>query len=163
MRVVIITALFMGALVLPSSAQDGGVDPDRYVELVRTALQTQKMALVTENMALSEEQAAKFWPIYREYEAERTKLGDKRVAVIRDYSAHFKTMNDETAESLANRALSVHEERLALRRTYFKKFANALGAAAAARFVQIDHQIDLVLDLEIASRLPLVTRSAGQE
>jgi hypothetical protein len=134
------------------------VSPEQYVELLRSALRTERVALVTENMHMTQAQADKFWPIYRDYDNERTKLGDARIAIIKDYAKHYETMNDEKAEILADRALLNYEDRLRLRRAYFEKLSKAIGAVVAARFIQIDHQIDLLVDLEIASQMPLVAK-----
>ena len=40
-----------------------------YVELMRSDIRTQKVALITETLLLTEGEGAIFWPIYREYDA----------------------------------------------------------------------------------------------
>lgn len=158
-RQFILTLVLFSSLLPPTFAQEGQPDPEKYLELLRSALKTQKVALVTENMGLSKEAFDKFWPVYREYDAELTKLGDQRLALIKDYSNNLRTMDDQKAEAMANRMLQLHEDRTTLMRTYYTKFKGAIGAIPAARFLQIDHQISLVVDSEIASSVPLVTKT----
>lgn len=158
-RQLILTLVLFGALLLPTFAQDGQPDPEKYLELLRSAFKTQKVALVTENMGLSKEAFEKFWPVYREYDAELTKLGDLRLALIKDYANNLPTMDDQKAEAMASRMLKLHEDRTTLRRAYYTKFKDAVGAIPAARFLQIDHQISLVVDSEIASNVPLITKT----
>jgi hypothetical protein len=43
------------------------------------------------------------WPIYREYDAEQTKHGDEKLAVVGDYAQNFLTMTNEKAGDLAQR------------------------------------------------------------
>ena len=51
-------------------------------------------------MLLSAAAAAKFWPIYTEYEAELSKLNDQRVANIHEYALDYSQMTDAKADEL---------------------------------------------------------------
>jgi hypothetical protein len=59
-----------------ASAQAATADTTReanlraYVELMRSDLRTEKVAIITEMMQFSEDEDARFWPIYREYETQ---------------------------------------------------------------------------------------------
>ena len=57
-----------------------------YVELLRSDLRTQKVAVITEMMQFTEAEDAAFWPIYREYELELSRLNDERLAAIETYA-----------------------------------------------------------------------------
>ena len=48
------------------------------------------------------------------------------------------------------------EKLLALKKTYFQKFSKALTPKLAARFFQIENQLLDVIDLQIASSLPVI-------
>lgn len=141
-------------------SQTGEGDPettfDGYIKLLRSDLKASKVEVITEVMAFTDEQASAFWPIYREYDAELTKLGDARLALIKDYAAVYESVTDEQAEELMNRSLAIHDDRAKLRKTYWKQFKKALPATLAARFLQLEHQIELLVDLQIASEIPLI-------
>ena len=143
----------MALVAAPSIMQ---AQQDAYVELLRSDVKTQRVAIITEVMQFSDSASAVFWPIYREYELDASKVGDDLLALIKDYAANYDTLSDEMAKDLAGRALKIDEEELKLRKKYFKKVEKALGSVTAAKFLQIENQIRLLIDLQIAQSLPLI-------
>ena len=129
---------------------------DDFIELLRQDLKTQKVAVITETMNFTEAESNAFWPVYREYDFEATKLADERLSIIKDYAANFENMTDAKAKELIDRSIKNQENRLKLRKKYFKEFLKVLPAIKAARFAQVDNQISLLLDLQIAAEMPLV-------
>ena len=129
---------------------------DAYVELLRSDVKTQRVAIITEVMQFSDSAAAIFWPIYREYEFESTQIGDDMLVLLKDYAANYDALTADMAKDLANRSLKIQEDDLKLRRKYFKKVEKAMGSVTAARFLQIENQINLLIDLQIAQALPLI-------
>jgi hypothetical protein len=127
-----------------------------YVQLLRSDLRTEKVAIITEVMAFTEEEDAKFWPIYREYEMKLANLNDERLKGIKEYADNFDKVTDELADRLMRAALGLEERRNALKLDVYNKLKTALSAKTAARFVQVENQILLLLDLQIASALPIV-------
>jgi CHAT domain-containing protein len=127
-----------------------------YVELLRSDLRTQKVAIITEMMEFTEAEDAAFWPIYREYDGEMSKLGDERVALIQEYANAFSTMSDATADALATKALDLESRRQEVKRKYYERFKQALSARTAARFLQVEHQLLLLIDLQISAALPII-------
>ena len=142
-------ALIAGAPVT-ASAQDN------VMELVRSDLRTQARALVTEAMALPDSQAQKFWPIYGEYERERALWTDRRMALIKNYAAQFETLTEQQAKTLADDWFDLQEGRLDLWEKYYKRVAKALSPSIAARFIQVENQVNLIMDVQVASEIPLV-------
>jgi hypothetical protein len=127
-----------------------------YVELLRSDIRTQKVAIITEMMQFSEEEDRKFWPIYREYETELARINDDRIALITEYAETYKKITDATADSIATRALDLEGRRHALKARYYERFKSVLPAITAARFLQVENQLLLLLDLQIAAALPIV-------
>jgi hypothetical protein len=127
-----------------------------YVELLRSDIRTQKVAVITEMMQFTEEEDAKFWPIYREYEVELAKVNDARIKLIAEYAAAYDKMTDAVADRIATSALDLEERRHALKVKYYGRFKSILPAVTAARFLQVENQILLLLDLQIAASLPIV-------
>jgi hypothetical protein len=127
-----------------------------YVELLRSDLRTQKIAIVTEMMALSEDEDAKFWPIYRDYETQLSTINDDRIKGIKEYSETFDKMTDDIADRLARGSLGLEERRHALKADVYNKLKASLSSRTAARFLQVENQILLLLDLQIASSLPII-------
>ena len=127
-----------------------------YTELLRSDLRTQKVALITELMQFTDSQDEKFWPVYREYENEVRRLNDDRLENLQSYADSYTTLNDAQADSLVVKALDLEARRTALRQKYYAALKKALPARVAARAVQIEHQVDLLIDLQVAASLPIV-------
>jgi hypothetical protein len=151
------------ACVPPAHAQGAAADTrDRnlraYAELLRSDLRAQKVAVITEVMEFTEAEDAAFWPVYREYETELAKINDDRMALIKDYAAGYDTLTDATADGLAVRALGLEARRHALLERFYARFKAVVPAKTAARFLQVEHQILLLMDLQIAASLPIAER-----
>jgi hypothetical protein len=131
-----------------------------YIELLRSDVRQQKAEMVGAVMQLSAADAAKFWPIYSEYDGKLTKLNDLRVANIQEYANTYDQMTDEKADELIRKALAYHKQRSELLATYYERVNKELGGITAARFIQIEDQLLLIIDLQIDSSLPIVGQSS---
>ena len=129
-----------------------------YIELLRADVRQQKDEIMGAVMELDAEQSAKFWPIYSEYDAELTKLNKQIVANILEYADNYDQMTDAKADELVQKDIDFHNQRSALLGKYYGRVKAALGSIQAARFAQIEDQLLLLIDLQIASSLP----TAGQ-
>jgi len=129
-----------------------------YVALMRSDLRSQKVAIITDLMRFSEEEDAKFWPIYREYETALAKINDDRIALIKQYADSYTSLTDATADDIATRALSLDARRHALIVEYYDRFKKAVAPKTAARYLQVERQIQLLIDLQIAANLPAASK-----
>jgi hypothetical protein len=173
-RVLLLAMLVVPTLVaLPYRAQDKTQKPEtkatasarekniqEYINLMRADVRQQKSEIMGSVMMLSADDAAKFWPIYSEYDAELTKLNDQRVANIKEYARTYDQMTDEKADELIQSALSYQKQRGELLAKTYDRLKQAVGAITAARFVQVEHQLLLIIDLQIASELPVVSQGS---
>jgi hypothetical protein len=128
---------------------------NEYINLLRKDVRSQKSAVMNAVMQLDPDQAAKFWPIYRDYDAEMAKINDLRVANIKEYAQAYNQMTDAKADELIRNALSYQKQRTDLLVRYYDRVKDSLGAVTAARFLQVEHQLLLIIDLQIDSSLPL--------
>ncbi|MFY9802889.1 MAG: hypothetical protein WA211_01915 [Candidatus Acidiferrales bacterium] len=143
------------------TAQSSATDTQKknmqaYISLMRSDVRDQKAEIMGAVMQLNIDDAAKFWPIYSEYDAELGKLNDLRVENIKDYAENYSQMTDAKADELIQSALDYQKQRGELLAKYYGRMKDALGAVTAARFVQVEHQLLLIIDLQIASALPIV-------
>ena len=127
-----------------------------YIELLRTDLNAQRRQIINETMQLDDKQARIFWPIYNDYEANLDKLGDEKLAIVQEYATNFLTMTNEKADELAQRVMALDDQRMALRRKYYDLMKKSLPAILVVRFFQVENQIQLLVDLKIASNLPII-------
>lgn len=133
------------------------------IEVVRADMGADRAKIVTEAMNFSDKDAAAFWPIYRKYEYERSTVDDRRVAVIREYAEKYSTLTDADAKSMAERMFDCDSRQAALKKRYFKKFNTVLPAFAVTKFFQLEHRIDLLVDMKVESSLPPLTRPQNVE
>ena len=131
-----------------------------YTDLLRSDVRQQKAEMLGEVMQLSAADAAKFWPIYSEYDVELNKLNDLRVANIQEYESKYYEMTDEKADELIRKAMSYRKQRAELIERYYERVKQALGGITAARFIQVEDQLLLIVDLQIDSSLPVVGQSS---
>lgn len=133
-----------------------------YVELLRSNIKTEKKFLIMQAMQFTEEETSVFQPIYKEYEIELDKLGDKRLANLRDFANNYEKMTDPKADEIINQAFKYQEERLELKRNMYDKLKEKLNSSIAAKFIQIEHQIQLIIDLKINADLPLIEKTSDE-
>jgi hypothetical protein len=141
-------------LFASSSYAQGSIDS--YIELIRSDLQTQVKALITEAMQFNDDEAKVFWPMYREFELESSKLGDRRIAILKDYATHYEDLTDKKTEELIKKSFELQKDRIDLREEYYKKAVKLIGQKRSARWAQIEHQIQNLLDAKISSEVPLL-------
>ena len=156
--IVTIIGIILSATLVQSQAE-----LDSYIEMLRSDLKTEKISIITEVMKFTEEEATAFWPVYREYDLELNKLFDQRIALIKDYAENFDAMTGEKAKDLINNALKIEDKRIGLKKKYFKKFDKVIGSINAAKFIQLERQMNLLIDVQIATGIPLVPDAVTPE
>ena len=124
------------------------------LEVLRSDVRAEKVALITEMMMFTDEEAAVFWPVYRDMENEANKLTDQRIALIKEYAENYDEMTDKAAKDIINKTFTLRKKRIALERKYYKKFSKALDPITAAKFVQLNREINLMIDIQISAGLP---------
>ena len=149
MKVAVLLAVAVCAAV-PAFAQRD------LIEIMRSDLRTQKTAIVTQAMQLTEAQSELFWPVYKEYENEMVKLNDERLTLIKDYAASYDSMGDELAKDLIKRSFKLQEARTKTLKKYVDKMSKALDPKVAARWGQVEHALGAAIDLQLGSELPLL-------
>jgi hypothetical protein len=137
-----------------ASAQEKNIE--EYISLMRADVRQQKAELMGAVMLLSAADATKFWPIYTEYDAALAKLNDQRVENMKEYARTYNQMTDEKANELIQNALAYQKQRAELLTKTYEQVKQALGAVTAARFIQVEQQLLLIIDLQITSQLPIV-------
>ena|SRR5208283_955760 len=145
------------ALLAQQSAQTTSpTATDQDIQLLRQDIRSQKKQIIAANLQLTDAEATKFWPVYDAYTVETTKIGDARVALIKEYADTYDTMTDVQAKSLIKRSAAVDQQFIALRIQWMPKFEAVLPGKKAALFYQLDRRMALLIDLQLASMIPLV-------
>jgi hypothetical protein len=125
------------------------------IQLLRLDVRSKKKQLIAANLILTDAEATQFWPLYDQYNAEMTKIGDQRYALIKEYAQNFGSLTDDQALSLINRSLALDEAVEQLRIRYVPIINRVLAGKKTTTFFQIDRRISALIDLQLASQIPL--------
>ena len=151
------------ALPLCRAQSEAPASMDSAFAVARASIQADKATIVGQGMAFSDKDAAAFWPIYRQYQYERSKLDDGREAVIREYAQKYPNLSDGEAKNMATRMFECDSRLAELKKVYFKKFNKVLPALTVTKFFQLEHRIDLVTDVRMESSLPSLAQTQFAE
>jgi len=135
-----------------------GVEVERDLALLRRDLRGEKKQLIALNVPLTEAEATKFWPVYDTYAGEMSKVYDEFYSLIKEYAANQKTLTDPQASSMINRWAAIQVQQAQTRQKYIPIVEKVIPSRKAALFFQIDRRLYELMDLQIASQIPLVAQ-----
>ena len=135
-----------------------GVQVEKDIELIRKDLRSEKKRLIALNVPFTETEATKFWPVYDQYAADMKKHYDEFYAIIKDYAANQKTITDDQAIKMIHRWSVVQVELAQTREKYVPIVEKVIPGKKAALFFQIDRRVYALIDLQVASEIPLLTQ-----
>jgi hypothetical protein len=139
-----------------TTSKDSPAVTDQDIQLLRQDIRSQKKQLVAANLTLTDTEATKFWPIYDQYAAELTKIGDQKYALIKEYARTFGSLTDAQATNLIDRSLALDQAIAELRIKYVPIINKVLPGTKTATFFQIDRRLSTLIDLQLGSQIPLV-------
>jgi Spy/CpxP family protein refolding chaperone len=144
------------ALAVAAFFTTGLMAQQNELEMFQSMYKIEKKALLMDFLQLEDEQAKIFWPIYEEYESERTKNANRRIELIKKYAEEYETLTDEQADALAKESFAVRATRDKLHKKYYNKVKKALGAKRAAQFIQFERFVANAMDSKLNDSLPLI-------
>ena len=127
---------------------------DDLIQMLKSDIQTDKIAIITQTMNFTDEQSEIFWPIYSDFSNELSKLADKRIANIKSFAANYDSLTADKANELMENSFEYQKDRLNLNEEYYGTFAEALGPIVAAKYMQLEHLIQLIIDVQVSASLP---------
>ena len=129
---------------------------DQDLQLLREDIRSKKKQLIAANLTLTDTEATKFWPVYDQYTADLVKINDQKYALIKEYADTWGNMTDAQALGYVNRWLAVDQQVAALRSQYVPIVNQVLSGKKTATFFQLDRRVQMMIDIQLASQLPLV-------
>ena len=168
-KIIVAVLIVAGALMLsgvpvfaqaaPAANAQPQAASDQDIQALRHDLRAQRKEITAQNMTLTADEATKFWPIYDQYRQEAIKPNDERWALIKDYAANYNTMTDAQAQDYIKRSTAVDQQLLSLRMKYVPIFEKVISPKKTALWFQIDHRIDLLINLQLSAIIPMVNPS----
>jgi hypothetical protein len=138
-----------------STNQSSQSSLDQQIAMLRRDLRSQRKQVIAQNMNLTEAEAVKFWPVYDQYVSDLVEGNKAKYELIKEY-VHTDTITEEQADGLAKRWLTVDENVNQLRLKYLPKFRAVLSAKQTARYYQLERRVQMMIDLQLMSSIPLV-------
>ena len=143
--------------VMPQeSSSRGSVISTQDVDLLRKDLRAKRKELTAANLKLTDAEGERFWPVYDQYIKELIAINDKKFALIQDYADNYRTMTNDQALLFTRQWLDVDIASTQLRQKYVPIVAKVLDGRKAATFFQLDRRIAMMIELQVASQMPLV-------
>jgi Spy/CpxP family protein refolding chaperone len=164
--VIVVSAMLLATLSVsaqtssqnvPGASAQPNAASDQDIQMLRENIQGQRKQIVAANLPLTPDEATKFWPLYDQYRQEASKNGDERWALIQEYAKNYQTMSDAQANDYIKREAGNEQKVIALRMKYVPMFEKVISPKKTALFCQIDHRVDLMIQLQLASQIPMVS------
>lgn len=141
-------ALFCGQVVV--YAQDNRQRPQR---MSKEEMQEMQMKRVVKDLKLDEATAAKFTPLYQEYQAALKALqperpegfttqkdGENKDVSKKEGRKERPQLTDEQIDKMIAKRFEQEKKLSELRETYYKKFRTVLSAEQASKAINVSHQ-----------------------
>jgi len=129
---------------------------DANIQLMRQDIRAERKKIVAANMPLTETEATKFWPLYDRYIGETIKVNDARYGLIKEYAQNYSNMTDAQADDFIKRWIALDGDNTQLRLKYVPEFEKVISPKKTALFFQIDRRLSMMIELQLASQVPLV-------
>lgn len=159
--VALLGAGMLGVATAASVAQTrsaGGDKPADNLQIVHEKLKADKKLIVSKYMELTESEAAKFWPVFEEYQKDLQRSNERLLRLLESYAAEYrnKSLTDEKAKTLLDEWIAIEQDEGKRRSAFAPKVLRALPAKKAARYLQIENEYRILLRYELAATVPLV-------
>jgi hypothetical protein len=166
---IVCIVLVWRAAARPTAQQQGSlslsggpiVATDADIQLLRRDLRMQKQKLIAQNLPMTESEAVKFWAVYNSYAKDLKQINDEKFRLVKQYGDSWGTMTNDEALIYIRRWLEVDEQVHQLRSKYVINVSKALPGKKAATFFQLDRRISMMMDIQLASQMPLVISQDG--
>jgi hypothetical protein len=144
----------------PATSRPAGDDfvpiTDEDIQMMRKDIRSQRKQIIAANMKLTDVEAEKFWPVYEQYVSDLVAINGKKYALIKQYLQSAGALSDAESEKAVQQWVDVDESVAQLRRRYIPSFRKVLSPKNTALFYQLDRRVQLLIDLQLASSLPLI-------
>ncbi len=170
MKILAATAALVAVVALPALSADPqptaqpvnqssagpGLSDEQVVQQFRTDMMNKRADVMAKGMTLTADQAAKFWPLFEQYQKEQDVIVNGQLSATKAYADHYKTLTDADAVTYVKALLDRDQKMLALRVKWLDKFQKAVPGGVAARAIQLDRRLSNVAQIQLSSQIPLV-------
>ena len=118
-------------LAAPAAHAQGGAGGGRRGQRL-AQLENAKIACITTRVALTQDQAQKFWPLYNEFAGRRRELNRNGRLLRRDVT---EGLTDAQIRENINQSFALRQQELTLEKEYFEKFQRVISLRQVAQLL----------------------------
>lgn len=115
-------------------------------------LQTYKIAFFTRRLNLSPVEAERFWPLYNEYQAQRTEIQQQRIELNRMFNLELASMSDEQLVAAGDKLIELDVKETELSVEFHQQLKGILPPIKVLRLYQAENQFRQQLLNELQER-----------
>ena len=149
--------LFVAAMLAgqPAFAEDKIADVTD-MQVLRTALRSDKKAFVASTLKLTDAEGKKFWPAYDAYQRHLDVTNRERNRAVEELIGTDKPVSELYARNMAKSMIAIDKAEVKARRALHNSVLKALPAKKAARYLQLEAKIRAVGAYDVAATIPLI-------
>ncbi|MFN8239833.1 MAG: hypothetical protein U0X39_03670 [Bacteroidales bacterium] len=103
-------------------------------------LNAYKIAFFTNKLALSQQEAEKFWPVYNDYQARKLNIQAEKALISRNVNLNEATMTEKELVDAADKLIDLEMKEASLALEFHKKFKEILPARKVIKLYQAENQ-----------------------
>lgn len=131
--------IYIGLIMLMGSTLTFAQGGNRGPQMDREKLQAARIAYLTNRLELNTETAKVFWPIFTEYDQEKSELSKKYGTQKRAlFTAGTRNISDENADKMLDIYLDQKQAELDLEKKYLSRFKKVLSLRQVWRVIRFD-------------------------
>ena len=156
-RIACVTLFAMALLAAgPGRAQDRPASEVTDMQALQTAVRADKRGYVASTLALTDAEAAKFWPVYDKYQTQLDAANRRRTVALLGVQGRASTISDLHARNVVKELVAADDAELKARRTLRDGVMKALPTRKAIRYLQLESKIRAAQDYDLATTIPLI-------
>ena len=131
-------------------------DDEQVVAEFRKELMAKRADVMAKGLTLTSEQAAKFWPLFDQFQKEQDKLVQDQIDATDQYAKNYQNLSEKDALVYVNSLLERDKKFNDLRVQWLAKFQTVIPSAMAARAIQLDRRLSNITQVQLSQRIPLI-------
>jgi hypothetical protein len=140
----------------PASLTQPAPNEEQIVAEFRKELMARRADVMAKGLTLSAEQAAKFWPLFEQFQKEQDLVVQDQIKATDDYAKNYEHLSDEGALAYLNMLLTRDKNMYDMRVKWLAKFKAVIPPTMAARAIQLDRRLGNVTQVQLSQRIPLI-------
>ena len=112
--------------------------------------------VISKAVSLTTDEATKFWPVFKQFQAEQKVIIDAQLAALRQYADDYESLTDQQAVAYVSALLERDQRIHDLRVRYLAEYSKILPPGKAARVIHLTRRLGIASQAKLASEIPLV-------